>query len=57
LDKDEGVFAKYISRILGRLSSPKMQNSMKLRLKIEKDEPAQKGPRFTQPFSLTAGEK
>jgi len=30
---------------------------MKLRLKIEKDEPAQKGPRFTQPFSLTAGEK
>jgi len=50
LDRDAGVFAKYISRSLGRLSSPKMQNSMKLRLKIEKDEPAQKRPRF--PFNV-----
>jgi hypothetical protein len=42
LIRDEGVFDKYIIRILGRLSTPKMQCSIKLRLAKEKEVPAGK---------------
>lgn len=39
MGREEGVFDKYISRVLGKLSEPNMQNSIKLRLKMEDDEP------------------
>lgn len=39
MGRDEGVLAKYISRVLGRLSVPTMQNSIKARFKIAEDEP------------------
>uniref|UniRef100_M1CL99 Transferase, transferring glycosyl groups n=2 Tax=Solanum TaxID=4107 RepID=M1CL99_SOLTU len=39
-DSEDGEFDKYINRVLGRLSEPKMQNSVNFRLKIADDDPA-----------------
>lgn len=36
------MFDKYMRRVLGRLSVPKMQCSIKLRLRMVKDEPLQR---------------
>lgn len=41
-DDEDGEFDKYISRVLGRLSVPKMQNSINFRLKILDEDPVAK---------------
>lgn len=38
-DSEDGEFDKYNNRVLGRLSEPKMQNSVNFRLKIADDDP------------------
>lgn len=38
-DSEDGEFDKYINRVLGRLSEPKMQNLVNFRLKIADDDP------------------
>lgn len=55
MERERGVFDKYISRVLGKLSVPKMQNSIKLRLKMKNEEPAkeQKNQPFVQHLQLS----